>query len=217
MWKTLTEIGAIIVAAILIWTFLLSVGLTSVQDADTCADNPDRQPKSVITPSGIQLVFDYDLTQETYTLRWRKGSILFGPSPQLPLTVVCEPARFEWENSRFVVLRQGCGSPCWYEIVLPLESGRKTQKVMFAVAHDEERSLIATLEPQPVAVLNLITGRHQSIVLKPDCPAAFPGSCLDDIAFKDGTLHVLWRTWAKQEARVKELVFALDSAVLAEK
>jgi hypothetical protein len=217
MCKTRTKIWAVTVSVLLIWMALLAVPLKSVEGVDSCPDDPDRQPKSVKTPAGIHVVFHYDLAQEKYTVRWRKGAALFGPSPQLPLTVVCEPARFEWENSKFVVLRQGCGSPCWFEIVLPLQNGRKIQQVMYTVAHDEKRSLIASIESEPLMIINLITGRQQSIVLKPECAAAFPGWCLDDVAFKDGALHILWRSWVKQEARVEKFVFALDPAVLAEK
>jgi hypothetical protein len=216
MRKTLTKIRAFTVSVMLIRVTVLLILFKSVAGADTCPDDPDRQPRSIKTPAGIQVMFHYDLAKETYSLRWRKGTTLFGPSPRLPLTVVCEPARFEWENSKFIGLRQGCGSPCWYDIVLPLQNGRKVRQVMYAVARDEKRNLIASIDPT-LNIINLITGRHQSIVLKPECPAAFPGSCLDDIEFKDGALHVLWRTWVQEEARVKKFVFPLGSAVLAER
>jgi len=91
----------------LMWMVLLFFPFKSVVGADTCPDDPQRQPKSLKTPAGNHVIFHYDLVQETYSLRWRKGTALFGPSPRLPLTVVCEPARFEWENSKFIGLRQG--------------------------------------------------------------------------------------------------------------
>lgn len=174
------------------------------------------RPGTIRTPRGATITYDYNFQTGTFAVRWGKGKLTRGPSPSYQLTGGCEPAYVEWENDHFIVMRIGCGSPCWYAIVLPLGRTTAPETIYYPLAFDSAHSLLATVgDDTLLEVRNLRTKRVQRLAPQPPCSSVFPGWCVDEITFAQNRLQVRWRTWSDNQAeRSDDLIFQLEPTLL---
>lgn len=100
---------------------------------------------------------------------------------------------FEWDNHNFIVLRYGCGSPCWGILILPLDSEKPVRNIMFEMAFDSLNNLVGYLDCEnynSLIIENLKTNQASRI----DFPfktdhGEFIGYWIDSIVIKDQKLY----------------------------
>jgi hypothetical protein len=116
-----------------------------------------------------------------------------------PYKIECQIAdsripHFEWDTHDFVVLRYGCGSPCWGIFILPLDSVSAVRHLMYEMAFDAENNLVAYLDCDTYTSLiieNLKTKQSRRIEFpfKTD-HGEFIGFWIEDISVKDNMLYI---------------------------
>jgi hypothetical protein len=145
------------------------------------------------TPGNVTIEFVREGAGD-YEIRWSRGPLHRSTSQRIAPTGGGEPAYLWWESKQFVVLRQGCGSPCWIAVVLPLDARQEDRLYWYPVAYDRDRNLLAYLgeDVRSVVAENLVTHRTQVMPVTPLCSWAFPGWCVSNVEFRADTMHVRW-------------------------
>ena len=136
----------------------------------------------------------YHVANKTATLEY--GNKLFHRS--LPDKYDCQIAdawipQFEWDTHDFMVLKYGCGSPCWGILVLPLDSVHPARNIMYEMAFDSISNLVVYLDCDNYSNLiveNLKTSQARKIEFpfKPD-HGEFVGYWIDSISINDHKLY----------------------------
>jgi hypothetical protein len=169
-----------------------------------------NHPGNFTTPNGQEIRF---LVKDSkYNVQWRQGDSLKtlnyffnlaeGGHTSFPSLIA--------ENKNYVLLRSGCGNPCWLGLFLPLYKGGKPQIVNEYIAFDLNSDLVAFISnTDSIAILNL--KKFDKQYFNPGkCESAFPGYCIDTAYFKNNTFYYSWNsetTIRSKKAKIKE--FAL--------
>lgn len=98
-------------------------------------------------------------------------------------------------NEDVIVLTQGCGTSCAYNVVLPLQRQVMERVYMFVKAIDITNNLVAYIPEDDsvfIRVENFITGNKMNIKEKKICSAAFKGDCIDTCYFNEGNFIYSW-------------------------
>jgi hypothetical protein len=164
------------------------------------------------TPAGNFIEYNF-LEDERYTVKWGNNNLVRS-SPET-LYSHYGGARFKWENKDAVVIEDGCGTSCWYALLLPLDSASPMLQYNNPFAYDSDRSLIAyaassygrshTLETASydssgweddtaIVVENFKTHRKRYFVAK-DChqtSLCCPSFCIVDVEFRGDSLYYRW-------------------------
>jgi hypothetical protein len=185
------------VAALLI----AAVGVLPCARAEAdCAGHPEIDeyvPHEVDTPKGNHISYRYDFVNGNYFVVVTRGSGEGVPRGPYELTTGgCLAAKVEWESEQFVVLSAGCGTFCWWGEAIPVASNRKPVNMFRPFAFDPERNLIAYYpEPDVITVINVATGREQSMWTPAHCPSV-SGTCFDEkLDLSGGRLRYVWKYW----------------------
>jgi len=162
-----------------------------------CIDVVDAQlelPFHVVTARNTGISYQYDLEQETYMVSWSKDGRQGGPYGPFTLSRGCSPARMEWESKNFLLLTAGCGTFCWYALVLPMTIGiRDYVRIERPLAFDESRDLIAHYCAKDIVCIeSLLTGQQQRIHTERECDSA-SGLCIDEVRITETSLEYRWR------------------------
>jgi hypothetical protein len=136
----------------------------------------------------------YNVFNDSVTIDY--GNKLFRRS--LPEKVDCQIAdawipHYQWDNNDFIVLRYGCGNPCWGILVLPLDSTQNARNIMYEIAFSPKDNLIAYFGYENydhLIVENLKTCQWVDIELpfKSD-HGEFLGYWIEKISIKNKTLY----------------------------
>ncbi len=130
------------------------------------------------------------MSQDSYKVHWgnkdiqRNLDLYSGGAPN-------HFAYYEAENDKFIILKAGCGMPCWFAVFLPLDSIKSAFEIQMPEAYDLTNNLVAYNGYQDtiVWVENFLT-RHKVPILGHNCGSAFNGSCIDSISVKDRVLYI---------------------------
>ncbi len=99
--------------------------------------------------------------------------------------------KFKWDNHDFIVLKYGCGSPCWGVLILPLNIKDSIKNIMYDLASDPTNNTIVYLgEPDynDLVIENLKLKTKQMIKIA-QCNSAFLGYCIDSISINKKELY----------------------------
>ncbi len=111
--------------------------------------------------------------------------------------------RFERESQDYIVLRYGCGSPCWIEIFLPLYKNGNPTIIEDPFVYDLGIDRVAGpggINGTFMEILNLRTRKKQSFY--PDsCTSAFIGYCIDTAYFEGNKFVYYWNAQATFDNR----------------
>lgn len=99
--------------------------------------------------------------------------------------------RLIYENNDYLVMRGGCGNPCWVGYFLPLHEGSKPQMIHEYLGYDLENHLVAYVSDNSIEILNLKTNSIEVHKTK-GCVSAFIGYCIDSLSIKNRTLKYKW-------------------------
>jgi hypothetical protein len=96
------------------------------------------------------------------------------------------------ENKDYVVLRKGCGNPCWLGYFLPLNDSLKPHCITEYLDFDLDNNLVAWVkDTNVIQILNLQTDSMENHIIN-NCSSAFLGYCLDSVSVKNRTLKYKW-------------------------
>lgn len=162
-----------------------------------CIDVVDAQvelPYHLVTDRNTGISYQYDLEQEQYVISWSREGHRGGPYGPFTLTRGCVPAKIEWESKNFLLLTAGCGTFCWYALVLPMTTSIDDYiQIERPLAFDESRDLIAYYcEKDVICVKSLLVGQQQKIHIERKCDSA-SGLCIEDVRFTETSLEYRWR------------------------
>lgn len=162
-----------------------------------CIDVVDVQlelPHHLITDRNTGITYQYKLEQEQYVVSWSKDGRQGGPYGPFTLTRGCVPAKMEWESENFLLLVAGCGTFCWYALVLPMTSDIEDhRRIERPLAFDESRDLMAYYcDKDIVCIESLLTGQQQRIQTEQECESA-SGLCIDEVTITETSLEYKWR------------------------
>ena len=94
------------------------------------------------------------------------------------------------ENKDYIVLRQGCGNPCWVGYFLPLNDSVKPRYIHEYLDYDLKNDLVAFINNKNnIGIINLRTGLTEDHKTK-NRTSVFPGYCLDSLSVNDKTLNI---------------------------
>jgi hypothetical protein len=170
--------------------------------------------KKEVTPESNY--FDFKkIADDKYLLEWGNKNL----SRILLDTFYCESPStsrptFEKENQKYIVLRFGCGSPCWGTIFLPLNEKQEPKKIHYHYDFDLERDLVIYLdsdESNPtITTYNLITKNILKHKVDFRCESAIPTYCLDSLWINRDKVYYRW-TSDFQTNKQEEGIFNINN------
>ncbi len=171
---------------ILFLFFIEGAHCQTVQDPWWC-------PHDTITPRG-NFVKNVRTSQDSYYVSWGNATI----KRNLPPVRIDAASEFPWlvnENENVLILRAGCGMPCWYATILPLDSVSAPFEVDFPLVYDMKNNLVvySGVKDTIVWVENFLSRLHMPIVGK-NCGSAFNFFCTDSVSIVDKQLYLRWMT-----------------------
>lgn len=147
-------------------------------------------PSDFRTPQGYAVKFKQVNNQ--FYLQWETNDSL--RTVDYPFPVGCADARLpklKSENKNYLVMRAGCGNPCWVGFFLPLNRNARPAIIHEYIAFDLNNHLVASINIDSIEITNLITLKKQCF--KPgNCESAFIGYCVDKAYFKNNILYYNW-------------------------
>jgi hypothetical protein len=167
-------------------------------------DFPFNHPDNFITPKGRKIIFV--VKNNKYFIQWQQEDSL--KTLNYPFDFIEEGnssfPRFMEENEDYVLLRSGCGNPCWFGIFLPLYKAGQPKIVHEYIAVDLNSDLVASVKSSDsIEVLNLRTFDRQYIY-PGKCESAFLGYCIDTAYFKEKYLHYVWTSETYINSNIRE-------------
>lgn len=145
----------------------------------------------VKTPKGNSFRFKTKGTK--FLLQWRQGDQF----KTLDYTFDTEGAD-SWlpylveENQDFLVVRAGCGSPCWTGFFLPLKNKLSVAIINGYIAYDLYNNYVAYFnKADDLEVLNLKNGKTQSWETQ-TCKFLFKNPCIDTLYFRKNSVYYKW-------------------------
>ena len=105
------------------------------------------------------------------------------------------------ENKDYIVLRQGCGNPCWVGYFLPLNDSIKPRYIHEYLDFDLKNNLVAFIKDNNIIELvNLKTSLTEDHKTN-NCTSAFLGYCIDSLSVKDKTMKYKWFPKANKDSK----------------
>jgi hypothetical protein len=148
--------------------------------------------KTVTTPNGVLIKFKIN-NDSSYLIQW-------GDS----LTLRTYPQTFKWdgheiripwyigENKDYIVMKQGCGNPCWIGYFLPLTDSIEPRSIYDYFDYDLDNNLVAfPKDTNIIRIVNLKTNLTEDHTTY-GCRSAVLGYCIDSLSIKDKTLRYKW-------------------------
>jgi hypothetical protein len=99
--------------------------------------------------------------------------------------------KFIDENEDYIVVRKGCGNPCWIGYFLPINDSIKPTSIFEYLDYDLESDLVAYIKDKNIEIVNLRSGQTEVHGTK-DCISSFIDYCIDSLSIKNRILSYKW-------------------------
>ena len=150
-------------------------------------------PKNINTENGYFV--KYSLVSDTsYIISW--GNKKFHRNlDEKTIGADAWYPRYEYSNDSVIILRAGCGNPCWYALILPLNKNKQIRRVDFPEGYDMKNNLIVYLGNNDTLIVieNYLDGKRKAIIGK-NCGSSFNGYCIDSISINNRQFYMRWFT-----------------------
>lgn len=125
--------------------------------------------------------------------------------------------RLSKHNNSVLIMKLGCGTTCWHDFILPLDTIRDVQDIWYPVVYDMGNDLVVYIGYQAdtlLTVKDFFTGNAISIFGEP-CDGIFFGQQIDSLAFSGKMLFLRYFDDCEQEEfqekrKTKELKLSID-------
>lgn len=150
-------------------------------------------PRDILTAAGNYVKYIY-VDDSTYEIAWGNHDVKRTMKTWMD-GVPDRFAEFIKENDSVIILQRSCGSPCWTNLILPLDSVKQPFEIEMPEAYDMKNNLVAYNGDQDtiVWVENFLTG-HKAPVLGKPCGSACNCYCVQSISINDRELYIKWMT-----------------------
>lgn len=160
--------------------------------------------RTLKTPLGVTIEFKL-INDSNYIIQWGNPTNL----RTLPDTFNLDGhetwiPKFIDENKDYIVLRKGCGNPCWIGYFLPMNNSIKPMSVSEYLGYDLENNLIAYINVNSIEIVDLKTRQTETLKVE-GCNSAFLGYCIDSLSIKEKTLSYKWIPETKIESKEGKL------------
>ena len=109
--------------------------------------------------------------------------------------------KYKDENNNYIVLDEGCGSPCWVGIFLPKADRLSAFEAHEYLGYDLDKFLVAYIKDKnSIEIYNLKTRQIDDHIVN-GCVSAFLGYCIDSLKIENGYLTYKWFPNAEKEAK----------------
>mgnify|MGYP001171527670 CR=1 FL=1 len=147
--------------------------------------------RPIKTPLGITIEFKI-IEESRYIIQWGNSMNL----RTLPDTFNLDGhetwiPKFIDESKDYIVLRKGCGNPCWIGYFLPTNDSIKPVSVNDYLGYNLDDNLIAYINDNSIEVIDLKTRKTETHKME-GCNSAFLGYCIDSLSIKNRTLIYKW-------------------------
>jgi hypothetical protein len=149
-------------------------------------------PIYLTTPNGN--TFKFITNEGLFQLQWNQNGKwkhleykfqVNGPDSYKP--------KFVAENDKYVLLRAGCGNPCWIGFFFPLKENKTAIIINEYLAFDLDQDFVARISNEnKLQILNLKTYKVETIIT-PKCESEFIPYCIDTIYFQKKQLKFKWK------------------------
>lgn len=96
------------------------------------------------------------------------------------------------ENKDYIVMKSGCGSPCWVGYFLPLNNITEPFAAHEYLGYDLNDNLVSFVKDSNViSVYNIKSKQIENHVIN-GCTSAFIGYCIDSLSIKKKVLKYKW-------------------------
>jgi hypothetical protein len=104
-----------------------------------------------------------------------------------------------------LILRQSCGTECWYNVILPLKGKIKEKVVQYGLTYDLKNNLIVYSNANRpfLTIYNIMKGKKQVINERDVCAAITPAVCIDTCYIQNGFLFIRWENLKKRISQKK--------------
>jgi hypothetical protein len=176
-----------------------------VETTKVTSKNTFNHPDNFTTPNGQEIKFF--VKDSTYYAQWKQADsirtvdysfdLIEGGNVSFPILVA--------ENKNYILLRHGCGSPCWNGFFLPLyKAGNQFIKNNY-LAYDLDKELVAYInDNDSLEIYNLRSGIKQTMFLD-KCESVFKGYCIDTAYFENNYFHYSWTSDAHTKSGKNQL------------
>jgi hypothetical protein len=124
----------------------------------------------------LQLIDDFH-----YVVKWGIDNVtMFSPDTFLLDGNESRLPKFVAKGDDYILLRQGCGSPCWIGYFLGLSEKMKFVPVNEYIAYDLNNNLVAFIDSDSsssISVMEITTGKSSTYKIS-GCNSAFLGYCI---------------------------------------
>lgn len=121
--------------------------------------------------------------------------------------------RFETETKNFLILRYGCGNPCWGCIALPKDPLFKPQAIMYDEDYNYENDLLVYWNYEKkgltMTVRNLKTEKEKDFPLCDTCFSAASEYCLNSVKLYSNKIYFKWNS-ADDTIHFKQKLFQFN-------
>ena len=174
--------------AVVLILSLIAIRTSSAQDNDLV-----WFPKGTLTSAG-NFVKYLRTSKDTYKIAWGNRHLL----RTLSMYMDGAPnhfAHYKDESSSVIILERGCGMPCWYAVILPLDSAKPSFEIEMPEAYDMRNNLIAYNGYQDTIVwIENFHTRQRVPILGNNCGSACNIYCVDSISVNNRELYLHYLT-----------------------
>lgn len=160
---------------------------------DSLVEYSDCAVSIILSDTSCGIFVSYEnTTQKDYKIKWGNRNI-FKTSTQQFKYLGNGALELEYYDNYGVVLHQGCGSNCWYSVVLPLDEKLSEIRIDYLEAYDLSRSIIAYLSYDGKPNIVIKNYRNNQIQLSPvlkNCTCSAWDACIDSCKIVNNNLLV---------------------------
>lgn len=133
------------------------------------------------------------ITDSTYVIQWGDSLSL----KTFPVAFYLDGhetwiPKFIDENKDYIVMRQGCGNPCWIGYFLPLDDSIKPGMFHEYLDYDLNNNLIVYVKSSKIiGITNIKTDQIEDHKIE-GCTSVFLGYCIDSLTIKNRILKFKW-------------------------
>lgn len=111
-------------------------------------------------------------------------------------------------NKYGIVLRQGCGTECWYNIILTFNKKIKEKEIDCGFCYDLKNYLIvyANMDNPVITIENILNGKKQEIFEYDMCQSLNLVLCIDKCKIMNNYLYIKWQgsKWTNKNPDFRE-------------